>query len=76
MNIPLKFNISKNRKGKHQDTDLSLSDIDKLKSAKHNRRTLLGICNGIFDPIRIASLYSIKLKILMKETLNINNPGN
>ena len=54
MSIPLKFNISKKRKGKHQDPDLSLSDIDKLKSTKHNRRMPLGICNGIFDPIRIA----------------------
>ena len=35
---------------------------------------LLGICNGIFDPIGIASLFSIQLKILMEETLNTNNP--
>ena len=34
----------------------------------------MGICNGIFDLIGIASPYSIKLKILMKETLNIDNP--
>ena len=65
MNIPLNFNISKKRKAKHQDPDLSLSNIDKLKSAKHNRRILLGICNEIFNTIGIASPYSIKLKILM-----------
>ena len=74
MSVSLKFNISKKRKGKHLDPDLTLSDIDKLKSTKLNRRMLLGIYNGIFNPIGIASLFSIKLKILIKETLNINNP--
>ena len=76
MGITLWFNISKQRKAKRQDPDLSLSDIEQLKSAKHMMRTLLGICNGIFYPIGIASPYSIKLKILMKETLNIDNLGN
>ena len=50
--------------------------MEQLKSMKHNRRTFLGICNGIFDPIRISSPFSIKLKILMKDTLNVDNPGN
>ena len=66
MGITLRFNISKWSKGKHQEPDLSLSDIDQLKSLKHTRRTLLGICNEVFDPLGIASAYSIKLKILMK----------
>ena len=75
MGITLRFNISKWSKGKCQEPDLSLSDIDQLKSLKHTRRTLLGICNGVFDPLGIALPYSIKLKILMKETLNVDNLG-
>ena len=50
----LAFNISKRRKGKCLEPDLSLSHIDQLKSLKHTRRTLLGICNGVFDPLGIA----------------------
>ena len=68
--ITLRFNISEQRKGKCQEPDLSLSNIEQLKSVKHTR-TLLRICNGAFDTIMIASPYSIKLKILMKDTLNI-----
>ena len=47
LSVSLKFNISKKRKGKCLDPDLFLSDIDKLKSTKLNRRMLLRICNGI-----------------------------
>ena len=75
MGITLRFNISKQRKGKCLEPDLSLSDIEQLKSVKHTRRTLLGFCNGVFNPLGIALPYSIKLKILMKETLNVDNPG-
>ena len=68
MVITLQFNISKQRKGKRQDSDLSLLDIKQLKSTKHTRRMLLGICNGVLNLIGKASPYSIKQKILMKET--------
>merc|ERR1712115_149285 len=39
------------------------------------RRSLLAICNAVYDPLGLVTLLTIKLKILMKETLSLDNPG-
>ena len=35
----------------------------------------MGICNSIYDPLGITSPFTIGLKILIKETLDVNNPS-
>ena len=53
---------------------MTLEYIKLFKKIKHKRRTLLSLCNGIYDPLRLASPYNFKQKILMKETLNVEDP--
>ena len=47
LSIQLWFNISKRRKGKHESPDLTLADMEQLKTLKHTRRNLLGICKSL-----------------------------
>ena len=74
LSVSFKFNISKRRKGKRLKPNLSL-DIPQFMSESHNRWSLLSICNGIFDPLGLVTPYTIKLKLLIKELLNLDNPG-
>ena len=71
LTVGFKFNISKRRKGKQLKPNLMVSDIGEFRKGSHNRHTLLSIWNGIYDPLGMATLYTIKLKLLMKETLNV-----
>ena len=43
--------------------------MDVFRSSTHNLRGLLGICNTIYDPLGISAPFTIKLKLLMKDTL-------
>ena len=75
MSVSLKFNISKKRKGKRLAPDMKLSDIELFKGQTHNRRTLLSICNSIYDPLGLCTPVTIKLKLLMRDSLNVNDPA-
>ena len=75
MGVAFKFNVSRKQKGVWEKPNLTLAEIDTFKAMPHNRRSLLGICNSVYDPLGIASPYTIRLKILMEETLDVNNLG-
>ena len=55
MSVKIKFNTSKHRKGLRTKPDLTSSDLGSLRSTPFNRHVLLSICNGIYDPLGIAS---------------------
>ena len=69
MGAKLTYNISRKRKGLRLKPNLLLEDMEQFRISSHNRRGLLGICNSIYDPLGICSPYTIKLKLLMKDTL-------
>ena len=46
-----------------------MSDMEKFQESLPTRRSLLSLVNGIYDPLGIASPYTIKLKLLMKSTI-------
>ena len=73
--IKFVFNPSKKMKGLKTKPDLTLHDIDTFYESPQSRRSLLSICNGIYNPLGLASPYTIKLKLLMKDTLSVDNPG-
>ena len=75
MGVKFAFNPSKRRKGVKVGPNLTLKDLETFRTTPQNRRSLLSVCNGIYDPLGILAPYCIKLKILMKETLSIDNPG-
>merc|ERR1712112_379119 len=69
MGVKLKFNSSKRRKGIKSRPDLTLSDLEQFKTSSLTKRHVLSLCNGIYDPLGIASPYSIKLKLLIRNCL-------
>ena len=52
-----------------------LNDVDSFIKTPQSRRSLLAICNAVYDPLGLVTPFTIKLKILMKETLSLDNPG-
>ena len=75
LGISFTFNPAKKRKGAKVCPDLTLADVDDFIKTPQSRRTLLAICNAVYDPLGLATPFTIKLKILMKETLSLDNPG-
>ena len=69
MAVKFKFNPSKKRKGIKSRPDLTLSDLEQFVTSPLSRRQILSLCNGIYDPLGIASPYTIKLKLLIRECL-------
>ena len=72
--VKFAFNPSKKKKGLKVKPDLTLPDVDAFYKSPQTRRSLLSICNRIYDPLGLASPYTIKLKLLMKDTLSVDNP--
>ena len=75
LGISFTFNPAKKRKGAKVHPDITLADVDDFIKTPQSRRTLLAISNAVYDPLGLATPFTIKLKILMKETLSLDNPG-
>ncbi len=73
--VKFSFNPTKKRKEAKVKPDLTLQDVNVFIKSPQTRRSLLSICNGVYDPLRLATPYTIKLKLLMKDTLSVENPG-
>ena len=75
LGIKFVFNPAKKRKGAKVRPDLTLDDVDSFIKTPQSRRSLLALCNAVYDPLGLVTPFTIKLKILMKEPLSLNNPG-
>merc|ERR1712239_33546 len=75
LGIKFVFNPAKKRKGAKVCPDLTLKDVDSFIKTPQSRRSLLALCNAVYNPLGLATPFTIKLKILMKETLSLNNTG-
>ena len=73
--IKFSFNPSKKKKGAKTKPDLTLLDVDTFYKSPQTQRSMLSICNRIYDLLGLAAPYTIKLKLLMKDTLTVDNPG-
>ena len=51
MGVKIKFNHSKKRNGLRTKPNLSMSDLESLGTSTISKRQILGLCNGIYDPI-------------------------
>ena len=69
------FNPAKKRKGAEFKPDLTMDDVDIFFKTSESSRLLLTICNAVYDPLGLVTLFTIKLKILMKQTVSIDNLG-
>ena len=73
--VKFSFNPAKKKKGAKVKPDLTLQDVDAFIKSPQTRRYLLSISNGVYNPLGLAAPYTIKLKLLMKDTLSVENPG-
>merc|ERR1712240_522358 len=75
LGIKFVLNPAKKRKGAKVRPDLTLDDVDSFIKTPQSRRSLLDICNAVYNQLGLATPFTMKLKILMKETLSLDNPG-
>ena len=66
ISVKFTFNPAKKKKGAKVKPDLTLEDVESFIKTPQTRRSLLSICNAVYDPLGLASPYMIKLKLLMK----------
>ena len=59
--INFSFNPFKKNKGAKTKPDLTLLDVNTFYKSPQTWRSLLSICNGIYDPLGLADPYTIKL---------------
>ena len=71
MGVKIKINLSKKKRKLPQYPDLTLNDVDKLRTLKFCKRNLLGVPAGIFDPSGIGSPWTIKMKIGLKQLFDM-----
>merc|ERR1711867_116714 len=73
LGISFTFNPAKKKKGAKVHPDLTLPDVDGFIKTPQSRRSLLAICNAVQDPLELANPFTIKIKILLKESLSLNS---
>ena len=66
LSVKFRVNISPRKRGKVTGPDITRSSVGKLGQAVLTRRLLLGVCNGQFDMLGIASPVLIKMRVAMR----------
>ena len=74
LSISFYFNPAK-KKGAKVCPDLSLADVDGFIKTPQPRRSLLSIYNTDHLPLKLVNPFTIKTKILLKESLSLNSVG-
>lgn len=69
MGIKFNFNPFKICKGVNVKPNLAISDLDNFKESILSKRLVLSLCKVIYDPIGMATPYTIELNLQMRETL-------
>ena len=64
--VHFRANISKRRRGKPSGPDLKKEDLARLRGSSLTMRNCLGLCNGQYDPLGLASPLIIRMKVGMK----------
>ena len=72
VNFPL--NLSRKKRSVHVEPNLTLADVDKLKSLQLTKRLLLGATNSFGDFLGIASPFTIRYKVNMRELFLLEEP--
>ena len=74
MGIKFSINLSRKRRNARTKPDLTVRDVDSLKSVQMTKRILLGLTNSFGDFLGIASPYTIRLKLNMKKLFEVDIP--
>ena len=74
MSLHFWMNISKKKISIRLEPDLTLADVEKLRSTSLSKRMLLGVTNGFGDFLEIGTPHTIKFKALMRELFLLEEP--
>ena len=74
MGVRFPVNLSRKRRSVRSEPNLTLDDVEKIKTLELCKRNLLGFVNGFSDPAGIASPWYQKLKVLMKKLFLLESP--
>ena len=67
LSVRFSINLSKKRRSVRSEPNLMLSDIETLRTKTLSKRILLGMTNSFCDFLGIASPFTIKFKVLMRQ---------
>ena len=65
--VSFPINLSKKKRSVRQEPNLTLQDVDSLRSRTLTKRLLLGVVNGFGDFLGIASPFTIRYKVMMRQ---------
>ena len=68
------MNISLKKRASRSEPDLTVVDVQKLRSVHLTKRMLLGITNDFPDFLDIANPHTIKFKVLMRAPFLLEEP--
>ena len=74
LSVQFNINVSKKKRSVRQYADLTLGDLDKLRSLKLSKRILLGVTNSFGDFLGIASPFTIRFKDQMRKLFMLEDP--
>ena len=74
MGVSFPVNLSRKKRSVREEPNLTLKDVDKLKNKTFTKRILLGVTNGFGDFLGMASPFTIKFKVLMRQLFLLDEP--
>ena len=74
MAVNFTLNLSKKRRSVRLHSDLTLADVDKLRTINLTKRNLLGVVNGFGDFLGMASPFTMRYKVLMRKLFLLEEP--
>ena len=74
MSVSFPINVSKKRRSVRVEPDLTAEDLDLLRSKTLTKRILLGVTNGFGDFLGLASPFTVRFKVLMRDLFLLEEP--
>ena len=72
--VKFPINLSPKKRNVRTEPNLSLLELDQLKTKKITKRLLLGVTNGFGDFMGIGSPFTVKFKVLMRNIFQVEEP--
>ena len=74
LGVSFPVNLSRKKRSVRVEPNLTLEDVDGLKSRTLTKRILLGVTNGFGDFLGIASPFTVRFKVMMRELFLMEEP--
>ena len=74
LGLTFPINISKKKRNVRTEPNLTLQDLDQLKTRKLTKRLLLGVTNGFGDFLGVGSPFTVRFKVLMRNIFQVEEP--